>query len=339
MGTITTPTELSVTPEGGFLLPPVEVDPLRAALRNANHLWRSFAPPAVSFIPLDGPLSRATTHYVVPVVPSADGLAYGFHHLLQPTTTGTVDITIAENTGVDPSTGWTTIYGPTTTASLTGGAWTTVITGGVTVSAAAKMLRVTYSGMSGTGDLLVSHVLAVPAPGAPSAGLQPSGFAPFDEDLLSSTNGPVATEMLDRAQANAFALLQDRVQVVASLVQPYDAAPGWLGLAAPVAGAPTGVPMRLGAAVAHLPWQAKAKLHIHVLAFVSSGSDADLVEVQVGDQSVRFDASGQLETAELTVKLTGVVDSSLPVSVRVRATFGESTYCAAVVVTWRPGEQ
>lgn len=338
MGTITTPTDLSVTPEGGFLLPPVEVDPLRAALRNANHLWENYTPPAVSFIPLDGPLSRSTTHYVVPVVPSADSISYYVLHILHPETTGTVDIAIDENTGLDPSTGWTTIYGPTTTGSLAGDEWTTAVTL-ATISAAARMLRITYSGMSGTGDLLVSHVLAVPAPGAPSAGLQPSGFAPFDEDLLSATNGPVATEMLDRAQANAFALLQDRVQVVASLVQPYDAAPGWLGLAAPVAGAPTGVPMRLGAAVAHLPWQAKAKLHIHVLAFVSSGSDADLVEVQVGDQSVRFDASGQLETAELTVKLTGVVDAALPVTVRVRATFGESTYCAAVVVTWRPGEQ
>lgn len=334
--TITTNTTLAITPDDGFTTPLMDQNPLLAALRNSNHLYRSFAPPAASVAPLDGPLSRASTSYVFPVRPSADGIGYSLWHRLKPGATGTVDIKVETNTGTDPTTGWSTAYGPTTTASMTSGVWATV-NHSVTIGATVRMLRVTYSALGSVSPLLLSHLLLSPAPGAPTSGLKACGFLPFDEALLTDTSAPVCTEMLDRAQANAYALLYDRTQMVASLVQPYDTAPAWLGHAAGPSWGPDW-PMRLGRGSLCLPWQTKATVEVQALAFVSGGSVDALIEVVIGGRVVMLDASGQLVTSTEQIELTGGHDSSATVQVRVRSTVGNTTYLAAMAIIWRPGD-
>lgn len=331
---IPTPSSLRIVPSQGWIQPAMDANPLDTVLQNGNHLYKHFCPPLISFVPIDGPASR-TRSYVVAVEPSADGLSYAFEHRILPATTGTVDIKVESNTGVDPTTGWSTIYGPTTTAPLTGAAWATV-SHSATIPANARMVRVSYS--SATVNVTIGHVLAVPAPSSVTSGIKACGFVPYDGDLLALSGGPVTVELVDRMRTNALAVLRDRRQVIASLVQHQDSSAPWsFGYSAPSAWS-NGQPMRLGKSVATLPGQTNVSLNVHVIASVSAGATADLIEVLLGNLSVKLAATGSRVTSSVTVDLPGGAASTLPVEVRVRHTTGNSTYLQSLTILWRPGD-
>lgn len=331
---ITVPTELVIVPGAALVQPPMAANPLDTILKNSNHLYRYFRPPLVSFVPIDGVASRDRS-YVVPVVPSADGLSYTFQHRILPATTGSVDIKVEGNSGVDPSSGWSTLYGPASSGSLTGGAWATVAHS-ATLAPTVTMLRISYLGAG--ADLTIGHVLAFPAPSSVASGVKPSGFIPYDDGLLSVSGAPVTTEMVNRMRTNALAVLRDRRQVVASLVQQYDTSAPWSnGYAAPSV-AVADQPMRIGKSVATLPGQTRAGLTLYAVANVSGGATADLIEVLLGSVSVRLGATGLLVSESVTVDLPGGAAATLPVEVRTHHTTGHSCYLQSLVILWRPGD-
>src|SRR3989304_2718846 len=88
---ITTPAGIQITSTSGLMLPTMGKQPLQRALENLNYLWKFHRPPLV-----DVCLNPSTTrdYFVIPIMPSADGLDYTAVHRLMPTNTTKCNITI-----------------------------------------------------------------------------------------------------------------------------------------------------------------------------------------------------------------------------------------------------
>ena len=352
---VTTPTTLTITKHQDLLGGPMRAAELRTALNNSNHLYGYFCPNLASFQPFGG-LSSATKVYLVPVIPSKDGLSYDFVYSFKPTATGTVTLQVDTNTGANPTTGWTTVYGPTATSSMTAGAWvqhkhTMAIAVGVTI------LRITLSSPAGT--YILGHVAVKPTRLTSLAGLvHTSGFVPVDDAFLTASGAPITTEHVSRAKANALAILTDRAQCLASYVQPYNTATGIVGSATAFTAAAAGtgiyqvtapgsssVTKTVGVALASTPYQTKLNATVFCIASVSGGPGASLIRVRVTAPapynkqfSVNLAASGNLETAHLTGLISdGTLRASLKFEVDAKASVGHSTYIHSLFVLWQPG--
>lgn len=335
---------LVVTKKSAFMVPYMAANPLGVALENGNHLYRHFCPPLVDALPmLAAGLSRATS-WTFGVLASADGLRYEFQHRFLPYFTNATPLAVQvwENTGTDPTVGWASIYGPTTTAASVAGTPQTH-THTAVISSGARMLRVAYTAPAGVyqpWQILVrpdANPAAVPFVGP--FGITASGFRVWDSALLSAAGGPVNTEMVDRCRRNAVSVLTDRRQNVLAFLQE-DGVSGTAKHVAPSTSQAATDWVLVGKGKAFIPWQSGYTLEVRVLASVSGGATtADRVQVSVaGGLSALYAATGQLVSGTFNGLGDSLAGNSEDFEIRVRrGDAATTTSLHSVMGFWRPG--
>lgn len=343
-------TSLAIAKLAALLAPPMAAAPVQVALENSNSLYLVHQPPLLSFCPMHTPAAARDCSFTVGCRPSVDGLRYQFAHQVLPGWNG--NITIQVDSGRGDPTAWTTIYGPAAVA-VVNGVWLDHRHAGV-VAATEDRIRVIYTGVG--GQVLISHVLAYPDPDpaavpvAAPHGQQVSGFWPADTALLAS-GGPVHTEMLDRCYRNAVAVLTDRYQAVASLVQEDGVfgAPRWV---APFPTVAVGDWALIGKVKGLLPYQQggslggvdlRPRLRVDCLAKVTAGTTSQRVKVVArganGKQSqVLLNATDTMQVStSLVAELAGGPDAAVDLEIYARAAAGQQVRVYSVAVSWQPG--
>lgn len=334
---ITTPTGLQVVDAWRLLLPKMAVQPLKMAMENINGLWRWHRPQVASLAPhMSGVVARASEYHFA-IEPSVDGLQYTFEHRF-----ACSGISQAVTIGVDycttyagGATAWTAIYSSAETSSGTGGEMTRKTHANYVIPATAVALRVTYTAPA-AGTRKDHHVLAYPTPGDAVAGIQASGFVPFDDTLLNHADGgAVHTEWINRCKRSSVALLRDRKQMAFSWVQEYSTTPkeartdktAWWPMPA----------QRV-----RLPYQSgTVNLSASAIAAVTAGTTADLVRLaQLGGpgKSVLFAADGTVQHQTLQCLIDGTgADAGVTLQAAYRTTSGNTTRPFSVVAYYQPG--
>lgn len=337
---ITTPAGIQISKDYQLLVPAMAKQPLQRALENLNYLWKFHRPALVDVCP-NVDLARGGHTMVYPIAPSADGLRYDFEHRIMPTANSNCAITVDYTTAyAGGGTDWVNIYAvnPATTAN-------TLLThndASLVIPATAVALRVDY--LVAAGNIAPQHILIHPAPSNAVAGIQASGFTPFDNGLLvGQTGAPVHTEYLNRCKISALSLLRDRRQQVLSFLQR-DAGVPWSPCppAAPVVDYTQF--QDLPAVRVFLPFQGPdATIAISALADVDAGGTANLISVrQVGvpdANQATFAANGAINTANLVLHLQGQgLDRYADLAIGAKITASNNTYLRAVSAYWRPGD-
>ncbi|MBM4346423.1 MAG: hypothetical protein FJ100_23855, partial [Deltaproteobacteria bacterium] len=274
---ITTTIKPQFAAEWELLLPQMATQPLRKALENINYHWKYYRPALVSFAPTADPGLTRSSEYHIPIQPSADGLRYTFEtrficSAAAQNVTVTVEYTTAYVAG--GASVWVGICSDVVVSNAVGGALTTVTKADQTIPATAVALKWSLTAPA-AGDRTDHHLVALPTPAAPVAGLQLSGYAPFDDTLLlSGDQAAVHTEWLNRCKFSMAKLLLDRQQNAYSFGQEYRSAPRWTKTnAAYWSPLP---PVRIG-----LPGQSGVvSLLVSVIAEVSAGNTSDLVRLR-----------------------------------------------------------
>jgi hypothetical protein len=337
--TITYPAAYPVVDDHDLLLPAADAAPLSSGLLLANAAYQLHRPcPVVVVYTAERDVTRAL-EFRVPIIPSADGLSYTFRHVVE-LGAGVTAITIEIETQSGGG-GWSTVYGPTSTGSLTASAKNTVDTA-ATIAAVTDEVRITYSQTTGGDVISADSVAAIPAGGSPSARTS-SGFWPYDDGLLTATGAPINVELVNRAMANAFAIFEDRAQCVFSFAQESDANALYdLGDATQAADEQW---VLVACGIAQVPMVSGAQtMTVRVIASVSGSpaSTDDRVRVHVGNVWALMDASGDVESATLSVDVPGgsTLQGSVPVEVWVLrgpdTASGDETTLHAATVTLSP---
>lgn len=338
---ITPPAAYVVVPKSALMLAPM-AGPLGAVLDNTNHLYVRHRPALVSHA-ITVSRSAADRSYVLPLAPpSADDLRYDFRICVWASAVGAVDLQLdysndatvagAAWNNLDTSPGWVTANGfavYTVTGVLPG---------------TAQLLKLETAGA--TVDVRVTHLFAAPDPDTAADPFDPGGaslasrFRVHDGALVGTADRPVTTELVDRTRRNAIILLQDRAQMVASMLSPDDRATS--DTKAPQAWATAGAWIVVGRCVAFLPPSAGNGTTLTVLLYAtaSGGGTADRVSVEAfggpqGIGSVQLDASGSVETGSLFVvpSAEGMID----LQVRVKALAGQTVAVHGLTVYWSAG--
>lgn len=334
---ITPPASFQAAEAWRLMLPKMAAQPLQLALEDLNFLWQWHRPQLVSLAPhMSGAVSRAS-EYHCPIVPSQDGLPYTFEHRLA-CSAASQTITVGVDyctTYAGAGTAWTALYSTAVGTSATAGGLTTVQHGPYTLPASAVVLRFTYSSPA-AGTRTDHHILGYPTPAAATAGIQASGFVPFDDGLLTHADGgAVHTEWLNRLKASSVAVLRDRHQMALSFAQEFSTTPfasrtdktAWW-------------PMPAGKV--RLPWQTGTiNLRVMAIGGVSGGATADLLRVgQLGGpgQSVLLAADGTVSSATLQCIVQGQgADAHVVLQPAYRTTTGNTTRPFTVVALYQPG--
>lgn len=331
--TITAADQPALEPQSRFILPPSDDAPLSSVMDNCNHAWKWYRPPLFSVAPEQIIGSRQTI--AIPVLPSADALGYTFELRLVTVSTTTVTIVVKYcTTYAGLSTSWTTLY--TATPATTAGVLLERIDTNKVLPANAVAVQIAVE--TAAGNLTLHHVLCYPAPtSAPAAGLYASGFVPWDNGYLqgeSADGPPLHTEYFNRVGSNVRSLLLDRWRCLASFVQSEGNTPAHV----PVGPAATTTWHLLPPALVVVPWAAsKITVRVLCIASVDAGSDAGLIAVDGGQQSVSFDADRTIQTADLDVYPYGQgALRTARLGIRVGATLFNSTRLHALLVLWRP---
>lgn len=330
--TITYPSSYPVVSDADLLLPAADAYPLQTAMLLANAAYQLHRPSPAPVVWTVGAAANRSWKFRLPILPSSDALSYTLRHVVRcgaGVTAVTVKVEWQSAGG-----GWTTIYGPTSTGSLTASAANTIDTS-ATIPAAADELRITYSPTGAAGTILPDSCCPIPAGGSPSARTS-AGFWPFDDGLLGASGAPINTELVNRPTRNAVAIVTDRAQALLTYAQEttplYDGTTidhvpddGWALVASGVAQ----IPYAIG----------DQTIVARVLADCSGtpASVADRVRVQVGDQWALIDASGNIEEVTLTLSPVGdELDVRVPIEVWMRVgpdvAGGDATYLLAATV-------
>ena len=336
MAIAATPATLDVLPEQGYILRAADAAPLSDIMANMHHIWAYYSPPLVACVYTCEALSARQYRFEIPIIPSVDGLTYTFRHIV---TTGPGAVALAIKVEEYSAAAWNTLE----SAAPAAGASTSVsYTHNDVIPATSTALRVTID--RGAGTCTPQSLLVYRAPVAVATGIKASGFIPYDPGLLGAVGAPINTELLNRPWRSAMALLRDRRQCVLSFVQDDYTDPGGgagLNVLYPLT---TSVQeddewIRIGYAVATIPWQTTASIRIQALANVSAAPTADIVRVsQVGGDSVTLDASGSYETKTLAVTADGSLTASVTFEIAAKRTSaGRSTFVHAVIGSWQPG--
>ena len=330
---MTTPTDIQITPQAAMLVPTMGAEPILTALENLNYLWQWHRPPFVDVCPT-GDSSRNA--YVIPIKdkPSADGLTYTFEHRVMPDTTSTCTITVDYCTTYSGgTTTWHNIY-TVTVGTVATGLLTQTDTG--VIPANAKALRVQYGAAVGT--VMVHHILVYPSPSNASAGIQHSGFVPFDDGVLTLTGSPIHTEFLNRIKLSTLSILRDRYQCCLSFLQPETGTPPF----SPSVG-PFGM-SALPTVRCFLPYAGQtATLHLVGLGTVTGGTGYGVVQVrQVGgakNESILFTSDGVVREGDLTLhpQNYGKIDAFVDLEIAAQSPTYR-TDLRAMFGWWRPTE-
>jgi len=336
--TITTPNPPVVLGAGQLIQRAADAEPLLTILNNANSAYMQHRPPLLQclFTTIDR-IDRTST-IQIPVHPSADDLRYTWRHYLLPQTSSPDDDMTVEVEEWTSGGGWSTIYGPATVAATDD---TRLIhTHTATLDASALKIRLTYT-RANSGEFRPEGLLVYPDPAALTAGVKPSGFAPFDDGLLTATGAGLNVEHHNRPKRNAQALLADRHQCALSFVQEDDPAFVLHDVATPGLNSFLWLRVALGRAV--IPGQAEPQLRVRVIASVNAGSTSDRVRVQqAGGAQALLDASGtagapEEATLRLDLDEAGELGASALLEVAGQRTAGNSLYVHAVVAWWEVG--
>ena len=344
---ITTPTSLQVPAGYETMLAKMAAQPLQKVLENVNYLYTRHRPPLASVcLTTAGALTR-TARFIVPILPSADSVAYGMESRVYCSAACNLTIVID----------YCTAY-----AFDTGGPWTNLInhTGGHLIAVAgaglvtqvdhavipsnAVALRVQYS--VSVGNHTPQHFLAYPTPDAPLALPYPSGFSLFDDGMLASgEHSPITTEHVNRCRASADAIRRDRWQCLYSWCQ--DEAQASARVVLNNISVPTVFP-RVQCFVPGQALMPNTLIEVTVLAIctnddtVTGVGKVALAEVDTG-RSVKFDAQKvatvTLQSALLQVMPQG--DGPMRLVVLELSGFTaitKKTYIHSLMVLWRPGD-
>ena len=331
--TITTPSTFPRVNQQALLTAQIESNPLATVLSRINYLWQHHRPALVNIAYLAGAALTRNNVFEFGLEASADGLLYSFVHRWYTTTTGSMSIKVETWDGSS----WSTIYGPTSTAT-TATTWHSR-THTATISASARRMRVTYD--HGTDSYWPAHLLVTPAPATTPATKQPSGFVAYDAGLYAASGAPVNTEHLNRCKASAAALLADRKAMVLSVAQdtvdPHT--PAKVTSVGIFAGSPK---MSMGRAVASLPGnKGKTDISLHFRGYTSKSPSTNYTATvrQVGathsGSSVTFDLDGSWQTGTLTV-----IGETPEIDVSVNnqdLTGTETAVVESLVGFWAPG--
>jgi hypothetical protein len=296
---ITTPTQYVPLDQQAFPLASMS-GPLDTILKNTNYLWTYHRPAmaSVAYMSEFEITGRGATYWI-PVLPSADGLVYEYTHKVMVTSAGAFTLTTTVEK-YDATNGWQAVQTTNTNLGAVTDQLTTVTQTG-TLAADITIIRTTYSANNGA-KFTPHHLLVRPTPGAVVSGITPSGFVPYDDGSLAGSGGPVTTEHVNRAQANALTVLRDRAQCVFSWVQEYDSAhlivrPGLASAMSWQASPPARVGLN--------GQQGTVMLDVACLASVTRGSNTDTVRLQQvnGAEAVKFNATGAVVRSTLEVNL------------------------------------
>jgi hypothetical protein len=334
---ITIPAKLVIAAKNDLLTPPIDIDPIGAALENLNFLYAHHAPALVSVMPILVSGLNRDTSFTFGVMPSQDGLRYAFEHRLYPAATGNTSVRVEQWTGA----AWSDVYAATAHATVAA-TWKVISHTG-TISRLADRLRVTYS--ASTGAYVPSHILAYPSPDtslAPFAATWAvtSGFKSYADGLLDAgtTGQPLTTEHLDRCASGSIIVLRDRYHNLMSCVQE-DGGLGVPRVVAPSACSGNTGWVTVGRARGQWPGQKGAVLQVRAMATHSAGSLASAIRVGlVGGPSVLLTADGTLQSNTLTVTGTGELGQMLEWMVEVKSVAGQTTKLNSAMVFWRPGD-
>jgi len=336
--TITTPSTPTIVAESDYVQLAAAETPLQTILENANAAYQLHRPPLlVVGYTTDQQIDR-TWSCQIPIVPSADGIKYRFRHYLLPQTSSPNDTMTVKVEEWTSGGGWNTLQNDTAVAATDNTQLTYEHTD--TIDADARKLRITYD-RANSGEFFPQGLLVYPLPDAPTAGVKASGFAPFDDGMLSETGAALNVEHHNRPKRNAHALLADRYQCAMSFVQEDSTTHARYDIADP------GLSANLWLRVAHgrcvIPGQRTPTLVVHVIASVSAGSTSERVAVrQVGGASALFDASGtsvapEAGTLQVQLDAAGTLSAHALLEALGKRTSGNSMWVHAVVAWYVPG--
>lgn len=331
---IVTPADIAVLGQQDFALAAMP-GPLDTILKNTNYLYQYHRPPMLSVAFCSAyQIAGRTASFIIPIKPSVEGLLYEFTAKVLATAAGAWQLTVTYET-YDAISGWL----PLTTQVSNQVAMadqpltdvqTAVITGTKT------MIRAMFTGSAGA-QLTPHHLLVIPTPAAPTAGIKLSGFVPYDNGLLNTT-GAVTTEHVNRAQQNAIAVLQDRAQCAFAFVQEDD---------------PANMVFRPGLS-AYVLWktspsvkvglygqQGELTLDCAILAGVTRGTGkVRLIQSDATDPEAYYeaDATGTLQTGSFTATAqNGGTDSAIELAMSLKLTDPLAVAdIYAVCAWWRP---
>lgn len=320
-----------------MLLPKMTTQPLKMAMENINYLWQWHRPQLVSFAPhMSGAVARAS-EYHIPIIPSADGLRYSFEHRfscsgISQAVTISVDYCTTYAGG---GTAWSALYSAAETSDGTGGALTRKTHSNYTIPVTAVALRVSYTAPA-AGTRKDHHVLVYPTPDVAAAGVQDSGFVPFDDTVIGHADGgAVHTEWINRCKRSAVAVLKDRRQMAFSFVQEFSTTPK-------EARTDKTAFWPMPAARLRLPWQSgTVTLQVYAIGAVTAGTTANLLRLaQMGGpgKSVLLAADGAIQTAQLQCLIDGTgPDAGVTLQAAYHTTSGNTTRPFSVVAFYQPG--
>lgn len=212
---ITTPNDYEPLGQESFMLADMP-GPLDTILKNTNYLYRYHRPPMLSVAYTSAvQIAGRTARFTIPAKPSVDGLVYEFTSKILATAAVGWQLTVQIET-YDAINGWQ-VLSTAATAQVAGGDQVLTDTQTGIIARQVTLIRTSYSGTNGA-QLTPHHLLVIPTPAAVVTGIKLSGFVPYDDGQLS-TSGAVTTEHVNRAQANAISVLQDRAQCAFAWVQ------------------------------------------------------------------------------------------------------------------------
>ena len=346
--TITTNGSVAVTGDSALLVPAMAATPLQTALENLNYLYKWHRPALVDYCPTADDLQTRNT-FVIPIIPSVDGMRYTFQHRLVAANTSTVAIKV-EYTTTAAMTVWSSIY---TDAAVATTAATLLVNSKAdqVIPADAVALRVDYD--MAAGFLYCHQILVLPGPAAPTAGILTSGFVLFDDGMLAAAGAPVHTELVNRCKLSTLAVLRDRYQCAFSFGQK----DGAVLIPTPSFLPPADTDwFALPTVRAWFPWQGPdVTVEWRALATVSGGATTSLVrvrQVNVTNGEVRvFAADGAIQAGAQIVAGGGVSTDAMTLHLQGdgamryadlelsgRATAGNQTSVRAAFAFWRPTE-
>jgi len=329
------PTGIQITAKSKFYLPAMTREPLETALENCNYLMQFHRPPLVTVCPTEtAGMTRAST-YIIPVMPSVDGLRYNFEtrfacSAASTTVTVSVDSTPTYTAG---TTTWTNVYSTVVTSSATAGALTTHPETLKGIDPLTTALRFTLSAPA-AGGRTDHHLLCYPAPGVASAGIQASGATPFDGTLIAHTDkAAVHTEWLNRCKKTAAAVLTSRKQNCLSFAQE-EANQKYIWSGGPEAFTAL-PPVRIW-----FPNQGPSiVIDLRVLAKVDAGVDSIVRVRQLGGNSVIFAANNSIRSNTLALKILGSgLRCYADVEVAIARTTGNTSRLVTVMGYYTPGQ-
>lgn len=320
---------LVVGPERLSGLQDLYSEPLQSFANNVNWHYCNHAPPLVDFSPEyhGGTLVAGTQNFVVPVRPSADGLAYtvyiGTYNSAATTLTAYVDYDAQPDP--QPTTGadWTNLNSANLVVGAGGYNWWSTFS--ITIPAGAEFLRFRLATTAGQAAILSALVVPTALSEAPSSATA-CGWERVGIAQVVQEGAGLHPELLNRCWLDIARVMRDREQMAWSMVRN--------DVSDYVMNATAAHAVRTYAvAPACLKGQAGATLEVRLYAYDTGGAVMWVRERggEVCRLEVAADSEYRLITGTLTlVSETPVIEVTVDTSTGLRV--------AALTLVWTPGD-